>query len=79
MLKTCTSCKNCRGCCSSAAFHLLLLVQVVELVAGGRELKVTESNKVEYVNLIARHRMTTSIKAQIKVGRQRLASSTLTC
>jgi len=71
--------QNCRGCCSSAAFHLLLLVQVVELVAGGRELKVTESNKVEYVNLIARHRMTTSIKAQIKVGRQRLAAGTLTC
>jgi hypothetical protein len=43
--------------------------EVVELVAGGREAKVTEANKREYVNLIARHRMTTSIKAQIQVGR----------
>jgi hypothetical protein len=39
----------------------------VELVPGGREVKVTEANKHEYVNLIARHRMTTSIKAQIQV------------
>jgi hypothetical protein len=42
--------------------------EVVELVPGGREAKVTEANKREYVNLIARHRMTTSIKAQIQVG-----------
>jgi hypothetical protein len=39
-------------------------------VPGGREVKVTEANKHEYVNLIARHRMTTSIKAQIQVRRQ---------
>ena len=42
--------------------------EVVELVPGGREIKVTEANKRDYVNLIARHRMTTSIKAQIQVG-----------
>lgn len=41
--------------------------EVVELVPGGREIKVTEGNKRDYVNLIARHRMTTSIKAQIQV------------
>lgn len=40
--------------------------EIVELVPGGREFKVTEANKHEYVNLIARHRMTTSIKAQIQ-------------
>lgn len=36
---------------------------------GGREVKVVEANKHEYVNLIARHRMTTSIKPQIQVIR----------
>lgn len=41
--------------------------EVLELVPGGRDIKVTEANKREYVNLIARHRMTTSIKAQIHV------------
>lgn len=39
----------------------------MELVPGGHDVKVTEANKHEYVNLIARHRMTTSIKAQIQV------------
>ena len=39
--------------------------EVLELVPGGRELRVTEANKREYVNLIARHRMTTAIRAQI--------------
>ncbi|GAX74557.1 hypothetical protein CEUSTIGMA_g2006.t1, partial [Chlamydomonas eustigma] len=39
--------------------------ELVELVPGGKDLRVTETNKREYVNLIARHRMTTSIKAQI--------------
>jgi hypothetical protein len=50
-------------CAAALAWHL----QIVELVPGGREVKVTEANKHEYVNLIARHRMTTSIKAQIQV------------
>lgn len=39
--------------------------EVVELVPGGREIRVTEANKRQYVNLIARHRMTTSIRSQI--------------
>lgn len=39
--------------------------EVVELVPGGKDLKLTEANKREYVNLLARHRMTTSIKAQV--------------
>ncbi|EFJ46920.1 hypothetical protein VOLCADRAFT_75266 [Volvox carteri f. nagariensis] len=39
--------------------------ETVELVPGGKDIRVTESNKREYVNLVARHRMTTSITAQI--------------
>jgi len=40
--------------------------EVVELVPGGKNIKVTEANKREYVNLITRHRMTTSIKGQLQ-------------
>lgn len=58
--------------CASLPVWCCGAVQIVELVPGGRELKVTEANKHEYVNLIARHRMTTSIKAQIQVGRCQL-------
>lgn len=50
--------------------------EVVELVPGGRDIRVTEGNKHEYVNLIARHRMTTSIKAQIQVGSGRTGKGT---
>eukprot|EP00951_Prasinocladus_malaysianus_P046806 scaffold647954_cov44-Prasinocladus_malaysianus.AAC.2 len=39
--------------------------QVVELRAGGAEQKVTQENKHEYVNLVARHVMTNAIRAQI--------------
>lgn len=39
--------------------------ETVELVPGGKDLRVTEANKLQYVNLVARHRMTTSITAQI--------------
>ena len=39
--------------------------EVVELVPGGKDLKVTDLNKHEYVNLVARHRMTTSIRSQV--------------
>jgi hypothetical protein len=42
--------------------------EVVELAPGGRDARVTEANKRRYVDLVARHRMTGSIKAQIKVG-----------
>jgi E3 ubiquitin-protein ligase HUWE1 len=38
----------------------------VELVPGGRDIRVTETKKRVYVDLIAAHRMTTSIKHQIK-------------
>lgn len=39
--------------------------ETVELKPGGANIKVTEANKREYVNLLARHRMTTAIKAQL--------------
>ncbi|MQL76681.1 hypothetical protein Taro_009068 [Colocasia esculenta] len=36
-----------------------------ELVPGGRNMKVTEENKHEYVDLVAEHRLTTAIRPQI--------------
>merc|ERR1711988_1716864 len=39
--------------------------QVVDLIPNGREIPVTEGRKREYINLVAEHRMTTSIKPQI--------------
>jgi len=38
----------------------------VELKPGGSTIAVTNSNKAEYVNLIAKHRMTNAIELQIK-------------
>merc|ERR1711988_1819105 len=39
--------------------------QVVDLIPNGREIPVTEGRKREYIDLVAEHRMTTSIKPQI--------------
>lgn len=36
-----------------------------ELIPGGRNIKVTEENKHQYVDLIAEHRLTTAIRPQI--------------
>lgn len=36
-----------------------------ELIPGGRNTKVTEENKHQYVNLVAEHRLTTAIRPQI--------------
>ncbi|KAL2630710.1 hypothetical protein R1flu_015396 [Riccia fluitans] len=36
-----------------------------ELIAGGRNIRVTEENKHEYVDLVAEHRLTTAIRPQI--------------
>lgn len=36
-----------------------------ELIAGGRNTRVTEENKHEYVDLVAEHRLTTAIRPQI--------------
>mmetsp|Transcript_14088 Transcript_14088/g.20124 ORF Transcript_14088/g.20124 Transcript_14088/m.20124 type:complete len:3340 (-) Transcript_14088:211-10230(-) len=40
--------------------------QVIDLLPNGRNKRVTEENKEEYVNLICQHRMTTAIEEQIK-------------
>ena len=39
--------------------------EVVDLIPGGRNIAVTDENKSEYVTLVAKHRMTNSIRAQI--------------
>jgi E3 ubiquitin-protein ligase HUWE1 len=46
---------------------LLTSVQVTdyELITGGRNIRVTEENKHEYVDLVAEHRLTTAIRPQI--------------
>jgi E3 ubiquitin-protein ligase HUWE1 len=41
--------------------------QVVDLVPNGSKIPVTESNKAEYIRLLAQHRMTTAIRSQIDV------------
>ncbi|KAL6042845.1 hypothetical protein QOT17_024210 [Balamuthia mandrillaris] len=41
-------------------------MKVVELKDGGKSIRVTEDNKVEYVRLVTEMRMTTSIKSQIQ-------------
>jgi len=38
----------------------------VDLIPNGRNVKVTEENKEEYVSLVCQHRMTTAIEKQIK-------------
>lgn len=40
-------------------------VEVVDLVENGRLINVTDDNKLDYVRLIANHRMTTAIRKQI--------------
>lgn len=49
----------------SSLFGYLLQVTDHELIPGGQNIKVTEENKHEYVNLVAEHRLTTSIRPQI--------------
>jgi len=40
-------------------------VKEVELVPGGAEIEVTDANKLQYVQLLAAHKMTSAIKEQI--------------
>ena len=49
----------------SAEAQIFGRMEVVDLVPGGRNLAVTDENKGEYVRLVATHRMTNSIRAQI--------------
>lgn len=37
----------------------------IELIPGGRNIRVTEENKHEYVDLNAEHKLTTAIRPQI--------------
>ena len=41
-------------------------MQVVDLIPNGRNIAVTDENKSEYIRLIAHHRTTSAIKAQIE-------------
>eukprot|EP00605_Chrysophyceae_sp_TOSAG23-4_P003045 GSChrysophyteH1.ASY1.ANO1.3350.1 assembled CDS len=40
--------------------------QVVDLVPNGRNIEVTDENKMEYIQLISHHRMTSAIRGQIE-------------
>lgn len=40
-------------------------IEVVDLIDNGRDILVNDENKVEYVRLIANHRMTTAIRKQV--------------
>ena len=40
-------------------------IETIDLVPNGRNISVTDENKLDYVQLIAQHRMTTGIKSQI--------------
>ncbi|KAL3504947.1 hypothetical protein ACH5RR_034788 [Cinchona calisaya] len=42
-----------------------MLVTDYELIPGGRNIRVTEENKHQYVDLVAEHRLTTAIRPQI--------------
>ncbi|PPR94337.1 hypothetical protein GOBAR_AA26326 [Gossypium barbadense] len=50
---------------SDNAYSLVAEVTDYELIPGGRNIKVTEENKHQYVDLIAEHRLTTAIRPQI--------------
>lgn len=39
--------------------------QVVDLIPNGRNIAVTDENKLDYIRLVAHHRMTAGIRAQI--------------
>lgn len=45
--------------------NLKMKVTDYELIPGGRNIKVTEDNKHQYVDLVAEHRLTTAIRPQI--------------
>lgn len=50
----------------STVTHWFGRSQVVDLIPNGRNISVTDQNKIEYVNLVCQHRMTTAIEKQIK-------------
>lgn len=46
--------------------HLLFFFQLVELKPGGSQIPVTESNKKEYLDLLAQYRLSSSVKQEIE-------------
>jgi len=49
----------------SAELNVFGSTQIVDLVEGGRNIPVTDENKLDYVRLVAHHRMTAAINKQI--------------
>lgn len=49
----------------SNLFCNVMQVTDYELIPGGRNIKVTEENKHQYVDLVTEHRLTTAIRPQI--------------
>jgi hypothetical protein len=52
-------------------------VEVVDLIENGRLIPVTDENKLDYVRLVANHRMTTAIKKQVRDASYRIIYSLL--
>lgn len=52
-------------CCVFLSFYLLEKVTDYELKPGGRNIRVTEETKHEYVDLVAEHILTNAIRPQI--------------
>jgi E3 ubiquitin-protein ligase HUWE1 len=49
----------------SAENHTFGKLEVVDLIPNGRNIAVTDENKLDYVRLVSQHRMTTAIRSQI--------------
>lgn len=63
--KTVRTCRQCwGGACVCSVLPPRVLCQD-DLIPGGSEVDVTDANKREYIRLIAQHRLTSSIRAQI--------------
>lgn len=50
----------------STVTHWFGRSQIVDLIPNGRNIPVTDNDKIEYVNLVCQHWMTTAIEKQIK-------------
>ena len=47
-------------------YNLVWFLQIVELKPGGAQIPVTESNKKEYLDLLAQYRLSSSVKQEIE-------------
>ena len=52
--------------CNLFLFFLFFYFQLVELKPGGTQIPVTESNKKEYLDLLAQYRLASSVKQEIE-------------